>query len=76
MEPNVNLIIQVYAQSMKVGRATLITKSPQCKYATSLSSIAHCRNLRGLGRVSNIDYVENLTISTEMLLNEKLPSQV
>ena len=49
MEPNVNLIIQVYTQSMKVDRATLIIKSLQSKYATSLSSIAHCRNLRGLG---------------------------
>ena len=29
-------------------------------------SIAHCRNVRGLGRVSC-----NLTISTEVLMNEK-----
>ena len=32
--------------------------------------------MRGLGRVSYIDKIENLNISTEMLLNEKLPSQV
>ena len=38
--------------------------------------IAHCRNVRALGRVSYIDQIENLNISTEMLLNEKLPNQV
>ena len=38
--------------------------------------IANCRNVRGLGRVYYIDWIENLKISTEMLLNEKLPSQV
>ena len=36
----------------------------------------HCRNVRGLGRVSYIDYIENLNISTGMLLNGKLPSEV
>ena len=36
--------------------------------------IAHCRNVRELGRVSYIDYIENLNISTEMILNDKLPS--
>ena len=35
-----------------------------------------CRNVRELGRVSSIDWIENLSNSTEMLLNEKLPSQV
>ena len=45
------------------------------KYGTLLS-IAHCRNMRGLGQVSYIDQIENLNISTEMLLNEKLLSQV
>ena len=40
------------------------------------SFIAHCRNVRALGRVSNIDYIENLNIKTEMLMNEKLPDQV
>ena len=29
-----------------------------------------------MGRVSYIDQIENLNISTEMLRNEKLPSQV
>ena len=38
--------------------------------------IAHCRNVRALGRVSYIDYIENLNIKTEMLMNEKLPDQV
>ena len=38
--------------------------------------IAHCRNARRLGRVTHADLIENLNISTEMLLNEKLPSQV
>ena len=32
--------------------------------------------MRGLGQVSYIDKIENLNISTEVLLNEKLPSQV
>ena len=32
--------------------------------------------MRGLGRVSYIDWIENLNISTEKLLNEKLSSQV
>ena len=32
--------------------------------------------MRELGRVSYIDYIENRNISIEMLLNEKLPSQV
>ena len=39
-------------------------------------AIAHCRNVRALGRVSYIDYTENLKIKTEMLMNEKLPDQV
>ena len=38
--------------------------------------IANCRNVRALGRVSYIDYIENLNISTQMLMNENLPSQV
>ena len=39
--------------------------------------IAHCRNVRALGRISYIDKIENLNIiSTEMLMNEKLPNQV
>ena len=38
--------------------------------------IAHCRNVRGLGRVSCIDWMENLNILTEILLNDKLSSQV
>ena len=33
-------------------------------------------NVRALGRVSYIDYIENLNISTETLLNEKLSGQV
>ena len=37
-------------------------------------NIAHCRNVRALGRVSYIDYIENLNISAEMFLNEKLPN--
>ena len=40
------------------------------------SLIAHCRNMRALGRVSYIDQIENLNIETEMLMNEKLPDQV
>ena len=39
-------------------------------------TIAHCRNVRALGRVSYIDWIENLNIKTEMLMNEKLPDQV
>ena len=38
--------------------------------------IAHCRNARRLGRVTHADMIENLNISTEMLLNGKLSSQV
>ena len=38
--------------------------------------IAHCRNVRALGRVSYIDWIENLNIKTEILMNEKLPDQV
>ena len=40
--------------------------------------IAHCRNVRALGRVSYIDQIENLNIKTEMLpvMNEKVPDQV
>ena len=38
--------------------------------------IDHCRNVSALGRVSYIDLIENLNISTEMLMNEKLPNQV
>ena len=41
-----------------------------------ICTIANCRNVRGLGRVSYIVYIENLNISTEMLLSEKLPRQV
>ena len=41
-----------------------------------LVSIVHCRNARGLGRVSYIDWMENLNILTEILLNDKLSSQV
>ena len=37
--------------------------------------IAHCRNVRALGRVSYIDKTENLNIETEMLMNEKLPTK-
>ena len=48
----------------------------QAKWPIRPELIAHCKNLRGLGRVSCIDSIENLNISTEMLLNEKLPSQV
>ena len=43
---------------------------------TRANSIANCRNVRAPGRVSYIDYIENLNISTKMLMNEKLPSQV
>ena len=32
--------------------------------------------MKGLGRVSYIDWIENLNISTEMLLSEKRPNQV
>ena len=39
-------------------------------------TIAHCRNMRALGRVCYIDEIENLNISTEILMNEKLPDQV
>ena len=39
-------------------------------------TITLCRNVRALGRVSYIDWIENLNISTEMLINEKLPNQV
>ena len=39
-------------------------------------TIAHCRNVRALGRVSYIDYIENLNISTELLMNEKLSYEV
>ena len=38
--------------------------------------IANCINMRGLERVSYIDDIEYLNNSTEMLLNEKIPSQV
>jgi len=38
--------------------------------------IAQCRNVRGLRRVSLIDEIENVNISTEMLLSEKLPAKV
>ena len=34
--------------------------------------MAYCR---ALGRVSYIDDIQNLNISTEMLMNEKLPNQ-
>ena len=34
-----------------------------------LVSIVHCRSVRALGRVSYIDYIENLNIKTEMLMN-------
>ena len=50
------------------GRETQPEKS--CK----LQGIAHCRNMRVLGRVSSINQIENLNISTEMLMNEKLPN--
>ena len=40
------------------------------------ATIAHWRNVRALGRVSYIDYIENLNMKTEMLMNEKLPDQV
>ena len=39
-------------------------------------AIAHCRNVRALGRVSYIDFIKNSNISTEMVMNEKLPNQV
>ena len=42
----------------------------------NLNLIAHCRNVRALGRVSYIDYIENLNISAEMFVDEKLPNQV
>ena len=32
--------------------------------------------MRALGRVSCIDWIENLNIKTEKLINEKLPDQV
>ena len=32
--------------------------------------------MKGLGQVFRVDQIENLNISTETLLNEKLPSQV
>ena len=41
-----------------------------------IDGIAHCRNVRALGRVSYIDLIENLNIKTEMLMKEKLPDQV
>ena len=47
-----------------------------CYVNMSLICIAHCRNVRALGRFSCIDYIENLNISTEMLMNEKLLNQV
>ena len=46
------------------------------KYQLTYSLIANCRKVRGLGRGSYIDLIENLNISTEMLLNEKLPIPV
>ena len=49
-------------------RALIMTKE--------VEFIAHCRNVRALGRVSYIDYIENLNMKTEMLMNEKLPDQV
>ena len=30
----------------------------------------------GTGRVSYIDWIENLNVKTEILMNEKLPDQV
>ena len=42
----------------------------------SQDPIAHCRDVRALGRVSYIDWIESLNIKTEMLMNEKLPNQV
>ena len=38
--------------------------------------LAHCRNVRALGRVSYIDWIKNLNISAELSRNEKLPTQV
>ena len=54
--------------------ATNATLNPDEK--TTGATIAHCRNVRALGRVSYIDWIENLKIKTEMLMNEKLPDQV
>ena len=34
------------------------------------------QNVRALGRVSYIDWIENLNMKTEILMNEKLPDQV
>ena len=39
-------------------------------------TIGHYRNVRALGRVSYIDWIENLNIKTEMIMNEKLPDHV
>ena len=38
--------------------------------ATYAQCIANFKNVSGLGRVSYIDYIENLNISTTMLLND------
>ena len=40
----------------------------------TLQDIAHYRNVTALGRVSYIDWIENLNISAEMFMNEKLPN--
>ena len=54
-----------------------VVSSQLAEYCIGIAEvIAHCRNVRVLGRVSYIVQIENLNISTEMLLNEKLPSQV
>ena len=54
----------------------LLSRVSDNKQRVISSTIANCRNVRALGRVSYLGYTENLNISTEMSLNEKLPSQV
>ena len=55
--------------------ANLLMKK-DTRESTRKLHIAHCRNVRALGRVSYINYIENLNILTEMLMNEKLANQV
>ena len=57
--------------------STLLNARMPAKLTLRVSvSIAHCRNVRALGPFSYIDYIENLNISAEMFMNEKLPHQV
>ena len=70
--------VRAFQDGIRIWKCWLLRKNGKDGFANfwRKNAIAHCRNVRALGRVSYIDLIENLNIKTEILMNEKLPDRV